>query len=306
VISALVVGCGAIGSEYDAGAAPGAAPRSHAGAYSASSRTTLSGGVDPDPAARTRFTERWGVPSHASIAEAFAASPPDLVSICTPASARAAVVGELLQHPVRAIWMEKPLAESVETGESIVAACDASGVPMQVNFLRRFDPLHRRVAELVRGRVLRADFRFSGTLENYGSHAIDLFRWFVGEPVHVARETDTAGELRVTTADGRAGSFARVADSTLPFFDCDLWLDDVRVTLTAFGEQLLVARASRSPIFAGLERFEFDAPDPETGLEHAMASGLDSLLDHLERGAPLQCTGADGLAELRVRTGVVT
>jgi predicted dehydrogenase len=247
MISALVVGCGAIGSEYDAAAAPGAAPRSHAGAYSASSRTSLSGGVDPDPAARTRFTERWGVPS-----------------------------------------------------------CDASGVPMQVNFLRRFDPLHRRVAELVRGRVLRADFRFSGTLENYGSHAIDLFRWFVGEPVQVARETETSGELRVTTADARVGSFARVADSTLPFFDCDLWLDDARVTLSAFGEQLLVARPSRSAIFAGLERFEFDPPDPETGLEHAMAAGLDSLLDHLERGDPLQCTGADGLAELRVRTGALT
>ncbi|HUZ82935.1 MAG TPA: Gfo/Idh/MocA family oxidoreductase, partial [Gaiellaceae bacterium] len=149
MISALVVGCGAIGSEYDRVATPGAAPRSHAGAYAASPRTALVGGVDPDPAARRRFTERWDVPCHTSLAEALAAHAPELVSISTPPGARAAVVDELLAHRVQAIWIEKPLAENVAAAEAIVAACALAGVPLQVNFLRRFDHLHKRVADVV-------------------------------------------------------------------------------------------------------------------------------------------------------------
>jgi len=308
VISALVVGCGAIGSEYDRSGPLGAAPRSHAGAYAASPRTALAGGVDPDPGARRRFTELWEVPCYASLAEALAACAAEVVSVCTPPDARRGVVTELLEGPVRAIWMEKPLAEGVAAAEAIVGACERAGVPLQVNFLRRFDSLHQRVADMVRGRVLRADFRFSGTVENYGSHAIDLFRWFVGEPVRVAAEALDAGEplLRVETEDGRAGTFVRVRGSAMPLFDCDLWLEDSRIALTALGEQLVVASSAPSTLFADLKRLEFGSPDPELGLEHAMSAALIALLDHLERGTPLPCTGADGVAELRVREAAST
>ena len=299
--AALVVGCGAIGSGYDRLAVPGAAPRSHAGAYTASPRTELTGGVDPDPAVRQRFSERWGLPCHASLAEAFAGATPDLVSICTPPDTRAEIVDELLERGVRAIWIEKPLAESLAAGESIVAACAEAGVPLQVNFLRRFDPLHQRVAELVRGRVLQAGFRYSGTLENYGSHAIDLFRWFVGEPVRVEAVGHGDPFVHVATEDGRTGTLARVAGTAQPFFDCDFQLDDARVLLTALGEQLVVACPAASPLFPDLTRLELGVPDPELGMEHAMSSALDALLDHVEHGTALRCTGADGVAELRVR-----
>jgi hypothetical protein len=305
VTSALVVGCGAIGSDYDRLALPGAAPRSHAGAYRASPRTQLAGGVDPDPAARQRFTERWDVPCYPALVDAFAASTPEVVSVSTPPNTRLGIVEELLERGVRAIWIEKPLAESVAAAESIVDACAEARVPLQVNFLRRFDPLHKRVADLVRGRVLRADFRYSGTLENYGSHAIDLFRWFVGEPVSVTASDEGGSVLHVATDDGRVGAFARIPETALPFFDCDLWLEDGRVVLTALGEQLVVARPAASTLFPDLDRLELGAPDPELGMQHAMSSALGALLDHLEQGGPLLCTGADGVAELRVRQGVL-
>jgi hypothetical protein len=228
------------------------------------------------------------------------------VSVCTPPDTRTTIVTDLLDRGVRAIWIEKPLADSLVAAESIVNACERARVPLQVNFLRRFDPLHKRVAALVRGRVLRADFRYSGTLENYGSHAIDLFRWFVGEPVRVDAVRNGELTLHVSTQDGRTGTFARVPASALPFFDCDLWLDDARVVLTALGEQLIVARPAASALFPDLNRLALDEPDPELGMEHAMSSALDALLDHVERGTPLLCTGADGVAELRVREGVAS
>lgn len=305
MIRALVVGCGAIGSDYDERAAAGVPPRSHAGAYVASARTELVGGVDPDPAARRRFAERWNVPCHASLADAVAAFAPEVASVCTPPDSRTEIVETLLAHGVHAIWIEKPLAQDVAAAESIVAACAGSGVPLQVNFSRRFDRLHQRVADRVDGRVLHADFRFSGTLENYGSHAIDLFRWFVGEPVRVSSIGGPGNLLiHVVTGDGRSGTFMRVGETRRRMFDCDLWLDDGRVVLSALGEQLVEARLAPSPLFAGLERLELGPPDTDVGLEHAMSAALDTLLDHLELGTPLRCAGEDGLAELRVRERV--
>ncbi len=305
MIPALVVGCGAIGSDYDQRAAAGAPPRSHAGAYTASARTELVGGVDPDPVARERFAERWHVPCHASLAEALASSAPAVTSVCTPPGERTEIVETLVEHGVRAIWIEKPLAQEVAAAESIVAACARAGVPLQVNFSRRFDRLHQRVAARVHGRVLHADFRFSGTLENYGSHAIDLYRWFVGEPVHVSSSSSAGHQLiQVATDDGRSGTFMRVEGTRRKFFDCDLWLDDGRVVLSALGEQLVEARIAPSPLFTGLDRLELGPPDGEVGLEQAMSAALDALLDHLELGTPLRCTGADGVAELRLRERV--
>lgn len=227
------------------------------------------------------------------------------MSVCTPPDARAEIVDAVLAHGVRAIWIEKPLAGGVAAAESIVSACAAADVPLQVNFSRRFDRLHQRVADRVRGRVLHADFRFSGTLENYGSHAIDLFRWFVGEPVHVST-AGGPGELlvHVRTEDGRSGTFARIEGTDLKFFDCDLWLPETRVALTALGEQLVEARVAPSTLFPGLDRLELGPPDGELGLANAVSAALDALLDHLELGTPLPCTGEDGVAELRVRERV--
>lgn len=306
-VRAVVVGCGAIGSEYDRGNPRPEAPRSHAGAYARSLQTTLAGGVDPDPAARARFNELWGVPCYASVEQALAECEPVVASVCTPAEARQAVLGPLLDANLRAIWIEKPLAHTVAAGEEIVAACDGRGVALQVNFLRRFDSVHKRVAHEVSGHVLHADFRYSGTLENYGSHAIDLFRWFVGEPVRVTAQPEgsTSALVELLTADGRVGTLRQLVGSATGLFDCDLWLSDRRYSITAGGEQLLVANVVPSTLFKDIARLRFGEPSPGLGLEDAMSAGLASLLERLERGLDPACSGHDGLAELRIRDAAV-
>jgi hypothetical protein len=306
-VRALVIGCGAVGSEYDRESPQPEAPRSHAGAYAQSERTALAGGVDPDPAARARFSELWDVPCYASVDEALAACEPEVASICTPPEARQEVLLPLLEANVRAIWMEKPLADTVTAGEEIVAACNRRGVALQVNFLRRFDSLHAHVAQEVSGQVLHADFRYNGTLENYGSHAIDLFRWFVGEPIRVTAlaEGSNVALIELLTADGRMGTLRQLVGSSTPLFDCDLWLSDCRYTLTAGGEQLLVANVAPSALFRDVARLRFGEPSPGVGLEDAMSSGLKLLLERFEHGLEPVCSGRDGVAELRIRAAVL-
>lgn len=296
----LVVGCGAIGSGYDE-PRPDGPPLTHAGAYAGHPATRLAGGVDPDPAARARFERRWQAPCTDDLDAALAAGPA-LVSVCTPVDGRLRLVERILEARPQAIWCEKPLAGSLDEAERIGSRCEDAGVGLQVNFHRRFDPPHRRVAGLVAAGApaLHLDVRYSGTLRNYGPHAVDLFRWLVGEPrwVEAAGAADDPSALLVTEG-GATGLLHRVPAAPLDLFEADLFTPALRITLGALGERVLVGEPRPSGLWADTEVLDPGA-QAEEGLAGAMLGGVQSLVEHLQAGTPLLCTGADGVAALRV------
>src|SRR6266511_1159223 len=100
-LRALVVGCGAVGSQYDEERV-GDPPLSHAGAYEAHEATRLAAGVDPDSAARKRFEERWNVPCYPQLEAALAEHQPTFVSVCTPPESHLAIVDQALTADARA------------------------------------------------------------------------------------------------------------------------------------------------------------------------------------------------------------
>ena len=220
------MGCGAIGSGYDQGR-DNDPPLSHAGAYRAYGSTRLVGGVDPDEAARKRFEDLWGLPCYSELDAALEEQRPTVVSVCNPAESHSVTVERLVAADIRAIWIEKPLADTRSNGEHLVASCIKADVALQVNFLRRFDPLHQSVAKILRDGppLLHADFRFSGSTWDFGAHAFDLFRWFTGDPVWArAIRLSTEEPLAVLgAASGAVGTFSRVPSETIEMFECYLF-----------------------------------------------------------------------------------
>ncbi|HEY8584260.1 MAG TPA: Gfo/Idh/MocA family oxidoreductase [Capillimicrobium sp.] len=300
---ALVVGLGAVGSDY-APADPAAAPLSHAGAYAAHTGIELVAGVDPDPAARERFAARWGAPAYAGIDEALAVTGPvELASLATPAGARLGEARKLLASGVRVLWCEKPLAADVATGEALVAAAREARSALLVGFLRRFDPVHRRVAARIHGgeRLLHADVRHSGTLDSFGSHAVDLIAWLGGPIVAVeAIALEGGGALAaLRTRDGATATVAPVVGAPTGLFEAELFTTGGRTSLQSFGERVLRAPIAPSLTFAGHDGLGAPVLEAEDGLASAMMGAVQAAIDHLDAGAPLPCDGADGLAALR-------
>ena len=297
--TAVVVGCGAVGSDYDAGR-EGEPPLSHAGAYSAHDATELVAGVDRDPEARRRFEQRWGVRAHEELGAALVKHGPALVSVCTPVETHLDLVREAVGGGATGIWVEKPLASTLAQGAELVEA--AAGIALQVNFLRRFDPLHRRVVELAGPDLVHADFRYSGTLSNFGSHAIDLFRWLAGEVSSVGTLRAPGGEpvLFLGSERGPTASLSRVQPGTTEIFEAYLFTKRRLMTLTGLGEQLTTQEAAPSGLFEGVTRLGPPVTDPERGLIAAMTGGVESLVSHLRSGTPLLCGGEEGLATLQV------
>lgn len=307
VLDALVIGAGAVGSGYDEHR-PQGPPLSHAGAYAAHPATRLAGAVDPDPAARERFSARWDVPAYADLAAALAAGRPALVSVCTPVAGRGALVEQLLDAGVAAIWCEKPLAADAAEGALLTAACERAGVGLQVNFLRRFDPLHGRVAARLRelGGPLHVDVRYGGPLRSYGTHGVDFFRWIAGDVAWVEAVARDAGEpiVVLATAAGVTGVLAQVRGCGAELFEIDVLTVGERLGLGGLGEQLTRATPAPSALFTDVTRLDYGAASEGGGIAQAMMGGVQALVDHLRDGTPLPCTGADGVAALAVHDAV--
>src|SRR3989304_2491749 len=68
----------------------------------------------------------------------------------------------------RAVWSEKPIAlDLAETGR-VVALAEASGIPVQLGFMRRFDPGYVRAKEGVESGAL-------GRLETFRALSRDTY-----------------------------------------------------------------------------------------------------------------------------------
>ncbi|MBY5599599.1 Gfo/Idh/MocA family oxidoreductase [Rhizobium leguminosarum] len=184
----------------------------HASIFANEPRAELVAVVDSDigRAAALAGELRGNVKPYSSHQELLAAEELDLVSICTP--------DHLHLDPALAIaakginlFVEKPIASTMEDAAKIVAACKAAGVKLGVGYLLRFDPRYYKARELITSGKIGTPIhiyarrnsartegpkRYGGTLPlalHVTVHDVDMVLWMLeGQtPVSVyAQQTD--------------------------------------------------------------------------------------------------------------------
>lgn len=133
------------------------------------------------------------------------------------------VLPHYLHHPValesasagKHIFVEKPIANTLEQADEMIQSAEKAGVKLMVGFNERFDPTYQKMKELVDegaiGEVfaVRADHNQNvrrprdhwlysnakaggGVVIGSGIHRLDLLRWIVGEVKRVANFQKTA------------------------------------------------------------------------------------------------------------------
>jgi predicted dehydrogenase len=190
-----VLGCGAIASYF------------HLRALQRTAGATLVAAADPDAGARSEARRLASIPIHDRSDELLARNDIDAVVICAPTAAHA----ELAVAAARSgkhVYVEKPLATSMEDAERVVDAVEKARVTAVVGFNRRLHPLFARARELLdagrigRLRAVQAVFcepapvgglpawkqhreTGGGVLLDLASHHIDLLRWYLRDEVWV-------------------------------------------------------------------------------------------------------------------------
>lgn len=157
--------------------------------------------ADALPEAASRFADQLGVP--ATTYDAVLADPDvDAVLLTTPTPTHAALI-EQAAAAGKHIFVEKPVAATLEDAERVVQAVAKAGVQCQVGFQRRYDPAYREAKRAVDAGELGqlAAFRgvsrdpeppplaflktSGGLMVDLGVHDLDTMRFLVGEVAEV-------------------------------------------------------------------------------------------------------------------------
>ena len=166
---------------------------------------------DPDAARAEDLAATYGARAAADPIEAVALPGVDVVSVCTPTYLHAPVAVAALEAG-RDVLCEKPVALTLADADAMAAAERSSGRRLRIGFMRRFDPVWRRVesdvAELgapvmaqatlaagVRPKLLMHDARANGgPVIDMACHLFDRWeRVFGVPPVRISARGHTFG-----------------------------------------------------------------------------------------------------------------
>jgi len=255
-----ILGAGNIAGGYDeTRRAKRAGIFTHAGAYRAHGGFELATVYDVSRPRAREFQRRWSVRHVAASLEEVVHGFHDVVSVCTPDKTHYAIAKRLLHADCcRVVFLEKPAASRLREIAELQALSRAHGIPVVVNFQRRFDPVHARVRAFIRSfqpDVLAGHAYYVRGLEHVGITLVDTLIYLCGVPRAVAglrRVARPEGGDSLDFAfhyDGFSVSAATADSTRLPYcyhiFEIDLLFADRRLTLLDNSRHLRILRVGR-------------------------------------------------------------
>ncbi len=252
----------------------------------------------------------------------------DVVDVCAPTDQHCAIALQAASAG-RHVLVEKPLARSLGEGLAMLSACEQAGVQLLVGHVLRFFPEYAAAqASVMRGdigavavlRLTRGSFqpwagtrhwlldeaRSGGLLLDLMIHDFDFARWVAGEVESVyarsvrSRDADAAGDYCLALLRHRSGAISHIEGAWAypqPLF---------RTALEIAGSDGLIEQPVDSAIPLGLQLAQradnaADIVAPTSPLaEDPFVTQLRHVYAVLAEGAAPRCSGAEGLAALRI------
>ncbi len=163
--------------------------------------------------ARETVAAEIGATPYRSAEDMMASGEIDVVSICTPPFTHATLVAHAIANNL-AIICEKPLAHTLEDAERIAEMVGQSGAVFTVGFCHRFQPQIETMKQMIEDGAIGEPMLFRNRFAGYKAdadstwfsnpkmsgggpmmdtsvHSVDLFRFLIGDAVHVAAMTST-------------------------------------------------------------------------------------------------------------------
>jgi predicted dehydrogenase len=185
-----VIGCGRIGCGFDEKSNL-RNPKTHAGSYFVNSKTKLVALCDIDKSKLEKFGKKFNVDNlYTDTKEMFDKENLDCISICTLVDTHLDLVEEAIRFGVKAIFLEKPISDSLDNAHRIVTLCKKNNVTLIIDHQRRFDPVYHSVQNFIKkknlGNLQLFDVHYGAGIANTGSHVFDMLRMFFGEVSYVS------------------------------------------------------------------------------------------------------------------------
>lgn len=270
---------------------------------------------------------RYGASATANWREAVECRGSDVVLVCTPPNLHTPISAAALEMG-RHVLCEKPLAHTVPAAQEMVSASRKNGSLLKCGFNHRHHPGLRLAHEWVsEGRIgpvthivcrygitgrpgyeqewrSRAEEAGGGQLMDQGMHALDLFRWFMGEfetafgalstaywPIQPLEDNVFA---LLTTEDGRVASLHASWTRWRNLFSFEVFGRDGYATVEGLGgsygteRAILGRRAFLEPFHEEVTEFR--------GEDASWPAEWQEFVTAIREGSDLTGSGEDGLA----------
>lgn len=313
-LRAGIVGCGRIGSEFDDDPKRKVVS-THAGAYSAVDEVELVAVCDLNKERLDKCGKRWNIPSlYQDYRQMLANGRLDILSVCTWDSTHLEIVKEAVKSGVRAIFCEKPIADSLKNADEMIKLCNKKKVILQIDHQRRFDKFHQEIRSFLQdgklGRIQQVNFYYTAGIANTGSHMFDLLRFFFGdvEWVQSVYSQNKSSNPNDPNIDGimkfRNGTFCAIQACDVQeflIFEMNCIGTKGRLNITHSGFDVEFYEVRESEIFSGYkEIFKSDFSIDKNAPREFMVSAVRHLIECLKEGQKPICSGEDGRASLEL------
>ncbi len=181
----------------------GSMGRNHLRVITSRDGVILAAVADPFTEALEAAVAQTGAAGYAEPMAMIAEADLDAVVIAAPTTAHLPLALAAIARGI-AVLVEKPLAPTVDEALQIVGASRATGVPVQVGHVERFNPAVRELGRLIsegwlstvyaitsrRAGPFPARIRDVGVTIDLATHDVDICSWIAGErPIRVHAET---------------------------------------------------------------------------------------------------------------------
>jgi UDP-N-acetylglucosamine 3-dehydrogenase len=288
--------------------------------------------ADPIPGVLVHATDQTGAQGFAEPLAMIAEAHLDAVVIAAPTTAHVPLALAAIERGI-AILVEKPLAATVDEAMRIVVAARATGVPVQVGHVERFNPAVLELGRLIddgwlstiysiasrRAGPFPARIRDVGVTVDLATHDADILSWIARErPSRVYAET--AQRIHATNEDLLFG-LLHFPSGTTGMLDVNWLTPAKRRQLLVVGEEgmfeldyltqrLTFTRATdtTNPRLIGgyAPTFEGDLVELPVASAEPLALELDSFLGVVRRGGRPVVDAEDGLWAVAIATSLLT
>ena len=327
---ALLVGLGQIGCGYDADLPfqwnrPSSSSHilSHARALACHPGFNLVGGVDPNPAARERFSTLYDRPAYGNLAtwlSAWKGSAPELVIIAVPPQLQPALVEELLSLVVpRLLLLEKPVATSLAQAHALAQSCSQhTKLLVAVNYIRRYLPAaqawQRRLDDGCLGQLLHGKITYGKGLLSNGSHFVNLAEFWLGPlkpglvkaagPSCLGFDRETTLELLAERHNDAPILIQSVGTAGLRAGELDLWFQRGRLCWNNNGRRISLWVRLTPTLNDNYCNLAAEASLSSTHINHYQFHVANSLYQILlnNKSACMPCSLKEGIKTLEILT----
>lgn len=295
-------------------------PATHFGMWVSHPRTELVAVCDADPAKLERAQQLLpGVAVYTDAAELLERERPDVVSIATWRDSHYEMLKLALAHGLRAIVVEKPIADRYEHAREVVEEARARGAELLVNHRRRFDPLLHELRDRLEGgligHLLQVSSYYVYGLVTTGTHLVDALRflllplagdvvWAAGFPnerPHFAPPDDPCVDAIIGFESGVKATIQSLDMKKYDHFHFDFYGDAGKVSIARIGREVDVYRVLDSPEHSGFTELEAEPSERLGGAPRdqfrTLAANAVACLDGT---ATSLSTGEDSLEALEI------